>query len=132
MTLEAPILYLIIDIIYNLKIPIEEIKIPENKIIILVDIIINAKNLIQLMEFKDLLTKIIVDNVKLNDLIKNILALLIKKNISNKQKYLCIQEAVICDKNIIHSSKDTFHLHLFIIKVYKIINDQTLSDKSSK
>lgn len=125
-------LYLIVDMIYNLKIPVNEIKVPENKINILVDMIFNAKSIKELMEFKDFLTKIIVDNIKLIDLIKNILTLVIKKDLSNVQKYMCIREGVDCDRNIIFSSKDIFHLQYFIIKIYQIINDQTLSDKSSK
>ena len=125
-------LYLIIDMIYNFKIPIEDISIPENKIITLVNIICNSKSIKELMEFKDLLTKIIVDNIDLNELIINTLTLVLKKNLSNEQKRRCINEACICDKNILKSSKDIFHLELYFIKIYQIINDQTLRDKSSK
>lgn len=126
-------LYLIIDMLYNFKIPIEEIKIPQNKIKILIDKIFNSKTLDEFLEFKDILTKIIVDNIELNELIKNILLqVLKKKNISNQQMYLCIKESTKCDHNINFSSKDIFHLEYFIIKIYQIINDQTLSDKSSK
>jgi DNA polymerase III delta prime subunit len=125
-------LYLIIDMLYNLKIPIEEIKIPENKINNLVELIFNSKTLKDFMKFKDLLTKIIVDNIKLNELIRNILLLVLDKDLSDQQKYLCIQEGAISDRNINFSSKDIFHIEYYIIKIYQIINDQTLFDMSSK
>jgi replication factor C subunit 3/5 len=116
-------LYLIIDMIYNLKIPINEISYPKNKVEILVEKIFNSNNIKEFLNFKEILTKIIVDNINLNELINNILFLVIKKEITNEQKAILIKEACICDKNILKSSKDIFHLEYFIIKIYQIINN---------
>lgn len=125
-------LYLIIDMVYNLKIQVNDIKIPENKIQKLIELIFNSKNLNEFLKFKELLTKIIVDNIKLNELIRNILLLILDKDLNDQQKFICIQEAAVCDRNINFSSKDIFHLEYYIIRIYQIINDQTLIDKSSK
>jgi DNA polymerase III delta prime subunit len=119
-------LYLIIDMIYNLKIPINEIRVPEDKVKDLALIIINSKNLTDFLKFKELLTKIIVDNIGLNDLICNILKHIMEVNLSIRKKFLCIEQASECEYKINKCSKEIFHLEYFIIKLYQIINDLDL------
>ena len=116
-------LYLIIDMMYNLKIPLYKIEFPEDKIKILVKQILESKNINDIKLINSTLNKIIIDNIELQDLVNTIILNLRKTNLSDEIKIKCVEVACDSDQQILVSSKEIFHLELFLIKIYKIIHN---------
>ena len=108
---------------YNLKISLNEIKFPEDKIKILINQILESKNIKDIELINSTLNKIIIDNIELQDLINTIIIYIRKTNLDNEIKKKCLKIACDADQQILVCSKEIFHLELFLIKIYKVIHN---------
>ena len=111
----------ILELLIKFNKNISEIVLPIKYEIKICNYIINSKNIIEFLNYKNLLYKKIINNIDSSQIIINITNELIKY-LNEVQKKQCIELSAKYEHMMINGSKNFFYLETLIFKLYKLFN----------
>jgi replication factor C subunit 3/5 len=83
-----------------------------------------TKNIQNILQIRELLYHIMITNIDSSTIVKDLLLILLKSNITDKQKITITELAAQCDHNLIRGRRDIIHLETFIINIIVELNNK--------
>ena len=114
---------LLLELIIKFKKNIYEINLPEDNTNLILDKLLNSKDINDFIKYKDVFYKMSIDNIDTTTIIKNIMNNLIKmSSFSNQKKNKIVELCASYEHRMCNGSKDFFYFETLLLELYSLLN----------